>query len=675
MSQNNLKNATSPYLLQHKDNPVHWQTWGTEALEEARALNKPILLSIGYAACHWCHVMAHESFEDPETADVLNDLFIPIKVDREERPDVDQIYQSALSLLGQQVGYPLTMFLTPDGEPFWGGTYFPKESRYGLPSFIGLLQQVSGNFHSDKPLIDKNRAALIERLEKLAQNNNDGQITTNYLKQCTDDYIRLIDPKHGGVGSAPKFPQPPILSFLWQSWQYDHNQEGKDAVILTLTNICHGGIYDHAGGGFARYCVDERWFMPHFEKMLYDNALLIDLLTSVWLETRDPLFYDRIYQTIEWVSREMTLENGAFTAALDADSEGEEGKYYIWTYKEINEVLGAADDGRFMKFYDISRWGNWQQEKRSRIILNRLHSQKRLPEEQEAEFRKMLELLRKARNTRVRPERDHKILTDWNAMMIHALARAAQIFDEPDWFDMAEKAYGHITHNRGFEKDSQQHLYHNTGPALLEDYAHMARAALRLYEARRDARYLKDIFNFLDIIDKYFEDTVHGGYFQTPTYSENLIVRSKVFQDGVVSSGNNLLIGVFNEFYHITGQKTYLTRAHNLIRAFSGEAIKQYYVFSEYFQNFRRVQESPQLILVTGGDTKGAKAFIESINQVFPADRILQVIDNIDELPENSPASQNKFEPEKITLFICRGQSCSLPLTNIEDLHDPDFLS
>src|SRR2546430_9067873 len=344
--ENRLARETSPYLLQHKHNPVDWWPWGTEALAEAKRTNKPILLSVGYAACHWCHVMAHESFEDTATAKVMNDLFVNIKVDREERPDIDQIYMSALHHLGEHGGWPLTMFLTPGGEPFWGGTYFPKTARYGKPAFVDLLREVERVFRQEPQSVEQNRSALMERLAASARPEGRVVIAPSDLDRAADQLVRMIDPVNGGMRGAPKFPQPIMLECLWRAGERTNNARYCAAVELTLARICEGGIYDHLGGGFSRYSVDERWLVPHFEKMLYDNALLLDLLSLAYLPSGNELFRRRAQETVAWLPREMTTAEGAFCASLDADSEGEEGKFYVWSLAEVTTALGS-DDGAF----------------------------------------------------------------------------------------------------------------------------------------------------------------------------------------------------------------------------------------------------------------------------------------------------------------------------------------
>ena len=421
MDRNRLGQETSPYLLQHRDNPVHWQPWSEAALAAAKAADKPLLLSIGYAACHWCHVMARESFEDPAIADQMNRLFVNVKVDREERPDLDQIYQHALALMGEQGGWPLTMFLTPDGEPFWGGTYFPPEPRFGRPGFAQLLAAISEAYAGKRDDVAKNVAVLRDALQRLGQPQQGGAIARAQLDPVAERLLREIDQIHGGIGTAPKFPQCGILEFLWRAWKRTRQAPYRDAVLKALDAMCQGGIYDHLGGGFARYSTDARWLAPHFEKMLYDNAELVDLLTLVWQETKNPLYRARVEETLGWVAREMRTPGGGFASSLDADSEHEEGKFYVWSEAEIDAVLGPRA-ALFKRFYDVTADGNWE----GATILNRINSPAFADDATERELAVGRDLLLQARAGRVRPGWDDKVLADWNGLMIAAMANAAR---------------------------------------------------------------------------------------------------------------------------------------------------------------------------------------------------------------------------------------------------------
>ncbi|MFZ0403145.1 MAG: thioredoxin domain-containing protein, partial [Pseudolabrys sp.] len=417
--ENRLAQATSPYLLQHKHNPVDWWTWGPEALAEAKTSNRPILLSVGYAACHWCHVMAHESFEDEATAQVMNELFVNIKVDREERPDIDQIYMNALHLLGEQGGWPLTMFLTPQAEPVWGGTYFPKETRFGRPAFVDVLREVARLFREEPGRIEQNRTALLSRLTDKARPAGKVTIGLKELDAAAMQVGNMFDRVNGGLRGAPKFPQPAILEMLWRAGLRTKDARFFETVEHSLERMSEGGIYDHLGGGFSRYSVDERWLVPHFEKMLYDNAQLLELLALAFQRSSTPLFAQRARETVEWLRREMTTDEGAFAASLDADSEGEEGKFYVWSKNEIVELIGPEAGEFLARYYDVTDEGNFE----GHNILNRLKTVPR-SEADEARLSRLRAILLEARAGRVRPSLDDKVLADWNGLMIAALVNA-----------------------------------------------------------------------------------------------------------------------------------------------------------------------------------------------------------------------------------------------------------
>ncbi|HCX66883.1 MAG TPA: thioredoxin domain-containing protein, partial [Rhodobiaceae bacterium] len=489
MSRNFLRAETSPYLLQHADNPVHWRPWGPEALAAAKKEKKPILLSVGYAACHWCHVMAHESFEDEAVAAVMNEHFVNIKVDREERPDIDAIYMSALHLLGQQGGWPLTMFLTPEGEPFWGGTYFPKDAAYGRPGFIDVLNEVARIFREEPAKVYKNRQALVDALQKQSATARPGEPTPQVPIVVAEKLVDIMDPEHGGIRGAPKFPQVPLLSLIWRAHLRTGREDFAAPVTRALDHMSEGGIYDHLGGGYARYSVDEFWLAPHFEKMLYDNALLIDLLTMVWAETGKPLYERRVRETVEWVAREMTTDEGAFAASLDADSEGVEGKFYVWSEAEIDNLFTPGEATLFKRFYGVTAEGNWEETN----ILNRLaRADAPVTAEEEAALEPLKARAFAERDMRVHPGFDDKVLADWNGLMIAALARAGATFGESEWVERAADAFRFVMETMRPEINGARRLHHawRDGKlqhiAMADDLANMADAALALAQAAGD---------------------------------------------------------------------------------------------------------------------------------------------------------------------------------------------
>ena len=538
---NRLAHETSPYLLQHRHNPVDWWPWGPEALAAAKRLQKPILLSIGYAACHWCHVMAHESFEDLATATVMNELFINIKVDREERPDIDHIYMSALHLLGEQGGWPLTMFLTSAGEPVWGGTYFPETARYGKPAFVDVLREVARLFREEPERIDQNRRALVERLAERARPVGRTVIGRAELDDLARRIGDAIDPVHGGLRGAPKFPQGALFELLWRAGRRTGENRYFAVVELSLDHICQGGIYDHLGGGFARYSVDARWLVPHFEKMLYDNAQLIELLALAHERSQKALYRERIEETVAWLAREMTTPAGAFSASLDADSEGEEGKFYVWSLDEIEEALGADDAAFFAEHYDVTRAGNFE----GHNILNRLDD---LPQSTAAgrSDETRLALLRKkllaARGVRVRPGLDDKVLADWNGLMIAALVNAWTAIDDPRWLAMARRAFDFIA-CKMTRDDRLGHSWRNDRllfPGLASDFAAMIRAALALHEATGERTYLDRALAWQRAFDRHYANPETGGYFLTADDAEGLLLRPSATVDDATPNPNAL---------------------------------------------------------------------------------------------------------------------------------------
>ncbi|UEM03587.1 thioredoxin domain-containing protein [Skermanella rosea] len=671
MSANMLGHETSPYLLQHKDNPVHWMPWGDEAFDRARKEKKPILLSVGYAACHWCHVMAHESFENPEIAGVMNDLFVNIKVDREERPDLDTIYQSALALLGQSGGWPLTMFLTPEGEPFWGGTYFPPASRYGRPGFPEVLRGVSATYHEEPDKVTRNVTALKDSLDKLAENHSGGAIPPGVFNQVADRLLREVDPLNGGIGSAPKFPQTSLFTLLWHAWKRTGREPYKIAVTNTLGHMCQGGIYDHLGGGFARYSTDDRWLAPHFEKMLYDNAQLIDLLTLVWQETGEPLFRIRVAETVDWVLREMLAEDAGggrvagFASTLDADSEGEEGRFYVWSEREIDDILGP-DAAVFKSAYDVTRQGNWE----GTNILNRTARPELGDDDHEASLARMRAILWQARERRVHPGWDDKVLADWNGLMIAALARSGFVFGRPDWIAAAAAAFDFVTGT--MVRDGR--LFHTwrrgqlKNPASLDDYANMARGALALYEVTGEPRYLDQTRGWVEVLDRHYWDKDNGGYFFTADDAERLIVRTKTAHDNAVPAGNGTMVGVLARLFNMTGDDAYHQRAEALVQAFSGELTRNFFPLSTLLNNTELLYTAIQLVVVGNRGAADTEALLATVRATSSPSVVMTLLSPETALPEGHPAQGKGMVAGKATAYVCANMTCSAPITDAADL-------
>ncbi len=566
MSENELRHAVSPYLLQHADNPVHWRMWGADALAEAEREGKPILLSVGYAACHWCHVMAHESFEDAATAALMNRLYVNIKVDREERPDIDHIYMSALHAMGEQGGWPLTMFLTPQGAPFWGGTYFPPEPRWGRPSFRQVLTAVREAYDREPEKVAANARSLAGMLAAMAAPRPGDGIGPDVLDRAGAHLLSLTDPDQGGLKGAPKFPNAPIFRFLWQEAYRRGDARFADAVALMLRRMAQGGIWDHLGGGFARYSTDAVWLVPHFEKMLYDNAQLLDLLALAHARAPDPLFAARAAELVGWLEREMRAGAG-YAAAQDADSEGEEGRFYVWTSDEIDAALGPAA-APFRAAYDVTEAGNWE----GRTILARSHDPDLRDAATEAALAEARGVLLAAREHRVRPLTDDKVLADWNGLMIAALTRAAAVFGRPEWRDLAVVAFGGIDAALRDEGGRLAHAWRDgriSATGLLEDAAAMARAALALHEATGSMAWLDRALDLVEEAEERFGDA-DGSFFTSAADAADVLVRPRNAADSATPSGTGMMAEVLGRLHHLTGDAAWRERAQRLIAAFAG---------------------------------------------------------------------------------------------------------
>ncbi len=647
---NLLRHETSPYLLQHADNPVHWRPWGAAALEEARGANKPILLSIGYAACHWCHVMAHESFEDPQTAALMNERFVNIKVDREERPDIDHLYMSALHALGEQGGWPLTMFIAPDGAPFWGGTYFPPEPRWGRPSFRQILQGVSEAWRSDDKMVAHNTAALRRMLAGMSQANPGDLPTPVHLDAVAAALLRLNDPEQGGLRGAPKFPNPPIFRFLWQNAFRTRAPGGQDALHLMLQRMSQGGIYDHLGGGYARYSTDAVWLVPHFEKMLYDNAQLLELLALAHAHRPDRLYEQRSAETVGWMVRDMTAERvagrAAFAASEDADSEGEEGRFYVWTEAEVDALLGG-DSAAFKHAYDVTPGGNWE----GHTILRRV-TPFGVPAD-EAGLARSRAVLFAARSKRVRPGRDDKVLADWNGLAIAALARASAVFGRPDWMARAAEAFDFVLAEMSAEDGRVQHAWRLgrvTAAGLLDDQASMARAALALFEANGEPRRLAQAASLARGAIAAFADG-QGGFYTTASDATDVpLVRPRTAADNATPAANGLLAEVFARLWHLTGNSAWRGRTEDLLRAFTGDP-DQLAAMPTLLAAADLLEEAAEVVIA--GDPALAK---EALTSADPAVVVLRAATS---LPANHPAFGKTGG-----VFVCRRNVCGLPITD-----------
>ena len=668
LGRNNLDRAASPYLQQHRDNPVHWQIWSPEVLQAAQAAGKPILLSIGYAACHWCHVMAHESFENPGIAAVMNDLFVNIKVDREERPDIDTIYMNALHVLGEQGGWPLTMFLTPKGEPFWGGTYFPPESKYGRPGFREVLEKIHEAYTQKPDAVAQNTKMLVNALRNLArpQSRDRLPLSNDVLDQVAGQILGHVDPAHGGIGSAPKFPQTGLFDLLWRAYLRTGNPDYSIAVINTITRMAQGGIYDHLGGGFARYSTDTEWLAPHFEKMLYDNAQLLSHMALVQAETEDALLRQRITETVAWLLREMIADGGAFAATQDADSEGEEGKFYVWDKDEIAEILGPYT-GEFCAAYDVTEDGNWEH----KTILRRSREPGLKDEAGEKRLRIAREKLFAVRDKRIKPGWDDKVLADWNGLMIESLAGLSLQYARPDWLQAAERAWGFILSTMQYGDNRLGHSWRNdilVSPGLLDDYANMSAAALALHEATGNPDYLEQAKRWLDVVESDYADSVNGGYFLTSKDAEDLISRTRHASDNATPAGNGVLVGVFARLWYLTGDVVWRERAQNLTDAFSPEIGRNFFPMGSFLNGVDLLLNAVQVAIIGRRGDAATDALVAAAYKVSVPNRVLLVSAPDAALPETHPASGKTQIDGKPTAYVCLGPTCGLPVTTPAEL-------
>ena len=570
---NRLVHEASPYLQQHAQNPVDWYPWGEEAFAAARAADKPIFLSIGYSTCHWCHVMAHESFEDPTVAALLNEAFICVKVDREERPDIDHIYMAVCQMMTGSGGWPLTIIMTPEREPFFAATYIPKESRFGRSGLMELIPRIKEVWDTDRDRITSSVESVLEALQRGQESAPGSEPGAEILERARDDLLRSYDPVHGGFGSKPKFPTPHKLLLLMRNYHRSGDEQVLEMVEKTLTALRLGGIYDQVGFGFHRYSTDAQWLVPHFEKMLYDQALLMMAYTEAWLITGKADYAATVDEIATYVFRDLTAPEGGFYSAEDADSEGEEGKFYLWTTVEIEAALDPSEAAFVRETFNLAAEGNFADEAGGQVTgRNILHLQSELSAEQVKTWGPVRERLLKEREQRIRPSLDDKVLTDWNGLMISALARAGQALDRPRYIEAAEEATRFIMEQLSTPSGRLLHRYRQGQagiPGNVDDYAFLIAALLDLYEATFKVSYLERAMALEEILAGQFWDGESGGYYFTAADGEQLILRSKQVYDGAVPSGNSVAALNLLRLGRITGDSGYEETAAALLRAFS----------------------------------------------------------------------------------------------------------
>jgi uncharacterized protein YyaL (SSP411 family) len=660
---NRLAAETSPYLLQHAHNPVDWYPWGDEAFAKARAEDKPVFLSIGYSACHWCHVMERESFEDPATAKLLNQHFVAIKVDREERPDVDSIYMQAVQMMTGHGGWPMSMFLLPDGRPFYAGTYFPPNDRYGMPSFRRVLEHVSEAFRARRSEVEEASSEVTQALAKALPRNR-GSVDHASLERCATKLAANYDAVHGGFGGAPKFPPSMSIDFLMQVADRTGDAQLRRIVVHTLTAMARGGMYDQVGGGFHRYSVDARWLVPHFEKMLYDNALLARVYTRAWQWTKDPLFAQIANETLGFVQRELTSPEGAFYSTLDADSQGVEGKFYVWDRGEVMELLGT-DEGRvFCALYDITDSGNWEEKN----ILNVPREPATVAADLGVTLAQLGEIAARgkcklygARSQRVWPARDEKVLAGWNGWMLAAFAEAALTFDKDAYRDVVHKNADFLLTRIDAEGRLTRHA---KIPGLLEDYSGVAWGLSLAYEAVHERRYLDAAKSLTDQVLARFRDEEGGGFYDTPVDHEKLITRPKDLFDNATPGGNSVMCEVLLRLALLFGNDGYARTATETLESIWSLAERYPSGFGFLLGTGEWRAGQPKEVAITGPITDETfLALRRTVGQEFVPHRVLCAGADSADLPlmQNRPAEQTKA-------YVCIGYACEEPTSDPERL-------
>ena len=678
---NRLAHETSPYLLQHAWNPVDWYPWGDEAFERARAEDKLVFLSVGYSACHWCHVMEHESFENDAIAALLNEHFISIKVDREERPDVDQIYMTAVQLITQRGGWPMSVFLTPDRQPVFGGTYWPPTSRFGMPGFRDILTRLHEIWRTQRDEALAAGARITDAIDRLSAQEYDAvELHDDLLRGGLRMLIATADRKEGGFGGAPKFPHPMDLRLLLRCWRRFQDGDALDVARITLDHMAAGGIYDHLGGGFHRYSTDARWLVPHFEKMLYDNALLAPTYLEAWQITGEPRYEEVVRETLDYVLREMTQPEGGFYSTQDADSEGEEGKFFVWTADEVSDVLGAETARIFNETYDVTRHGNWE----GKSVLNRPRTDAtvalRLGIKEETLHEKLSQArwkLFEIRSRRIAPGRDDKVLANWNGMMIAALAQAGRVLGDARYTSAAEDAAKFVL---GTMTDPGGRLLHSYKDgrarfaAYLDDYAAMIDGLVELYQATFDAQWLEAGLRLAASMQRHFADPV-GGFFYTADDHERLLTRSKDLQDNATPSGNALAATALLKLGRLTGRTDVEEAGYRTLVTMSGlmaehpRAAAQALLALDF-----HLGPSFELVIVDGPDRSAGDATLSDLARNFAPQLILVrrppgISD--EQLPESlRPLCAGRRPETRTTYYICERGACQLPRIEPDGLRE-----
>ncbi len=674
-SANRLEHESSPYLRQHAYNPVDWYPWGEEALRAAREQDKAILLSIGYSACHWCHVMEHESFEDEEIAELMNEHFINIKVDREERPDLDAIYMSYVQMTTGSGGWPLTTFLTPEQMPFFGGTYFPPHDHYGRPGFKRVLQTISKMYKEQRQKLERGHEETLKRLTAAAQLNATASIVDEtILEKAYTSLSRQFDPHHGGFGGAPKFPSAMNLGFLLRFYHRKRNVSALEMINLSLREMAHGGIYDQLGGGFHRYSVDEQWLIPHFEKMLYDNALLTRLYLEAYQATGEPLFRQIVEETLTYVQREMLDPAGGFYSSQDADSEGEEGKFFLWSMAEVQAVLGKEEVRLFADYFDVTRAGNFEDKNilHPRMDLNAFASNLHMSG---AELKRLLDQHRKklfqARGKRIAPGRDEKVLAAWNGLMLTAFSQAAWVFNRADYLNVSLRNAQFLVTEMMVKgrlmrswKDGKTKLN-----AYLEDYALVIEGLLTTYQASGDTQWLDWARDLMELQCTLFQDTGIGDFFFTSSDHESLLVRQKEYFDNATPSGNSVSCFNLLRLAKLVGEKRYYQQGEQILRYMANSLSRHPMAFGYWLQALDFFFGPVEEIALIGPRDEREK-LLQPLRTLFLPCKVIAIAEVVDQnLAEKVPLLAGKSIIDgKTAAYVCQDYICQKPVTSPEQL-------
>jgi uncharacterized protein len=675
---NRLAKEKSPYLLQHQYNPVDWFAWSDEAFEKAQSENKPVFLSIGYSTCHWCHVMEHESFEDPEVAEQLNSHFIAIKVDREERPDIDHIYMNVCQAMTGQGGWPLTVLLTPDKKPFYAGTYFPKRSKWGRPGMMDILTQIAEKWANDRERITQTADQITQAIRGQRTKDEGGSevdqansLSMDLLHQAFTLYQQTFDQVYGGFGQAPKFPTPHNLSFLMRYYKETGEQKALEIVQKTLDSMYQGGLYDHLGYGFARYSTDREWLVPHFEKMLYDNALLtMDYLEAYQLTGIER--YKRVaMETLTYIKRDMTSPEGGFYSAEDADSEGVEGKFYVWTQEQVYNVVGKEDGTLFCRNYDVSEKGNFEGHNIPNLIGNELDAQL------DQQLEPIRQALFAAREERIHPHKDDKILTAWNGLMIAAFSKAAAALQNEEYLQIARQAAEFIFSHLVRKEDGRLLARYREGeaafPAYVDDYAFLVWGLIELYQASFDPKYLQQALHFHDEMIKLFEDDEQGGLFFYGSDSEQLITRPKEIYDGAIPSGNSTAAYNALRLSHLTGRTDLEEQAEHILHTFIDDVSHYPPGYAQYLTAAQfALGKSREIVLIGNNEDSQLKEMCQAVQtQFLPHTVFLVKSDDRDQITELAPYLKDyKAVDGQATAYICQNFSCQAPTKNVSKLQN-----